>query len=436
MEKVKYCREVEVAGKFDVVVAGSGPAGLAAAVTSARAGMKTALVERYGVLGGNLTSGLVGPIMGSVSSGTIADEIEKKLGIWNNWCEHDVEDAKRLFIEMAVDAGVDVYLQTSVVDVLMNGDTIDGLVVASKSGLEVIKGRIFVDATGDGVVSYMAGAECMMGRDSDNLVQPATLMFIISNVDDDKVIDCGKEDYPEGTPEHKFVELCKQKSLEGELPSNVSIVRLYKTIRKGERMINATQANYINGLDHSDICKAEVDLRKQIDKVVDFLRKYMPGCENCYVKESSNTLGIRESRRVKGMYVMKDEDLIEGRKFEDVVVHNAVFVIDIHNPAGGGQAEGVADSTPIGAAAKVKPYDIPYRCFVPVKVGNLYTAGRCISGTHRAHASYRVMKICMAMGQAVGTAAGLCVQKGSKPGELDYRLVQKALVKQGVNLFD
>lgn len=436
MESIKYDRKLDVAGEYDVVVAGSGPAGLAAAVSSARAGLKTALVERYGVLGGNLTAGLVGPIMGSVSAGTIADEIEKKLGIYRNWCQHEIESGKRAFTEMARDAGVTVYLQTPVVDTVMDGQTIGGLVVGTKALPKIIRGSLYVDATGDGVVSCLAGAECMFGRDSDELVQPATLMFVISNVDDDRVIDCGKEDYPEGTPENRFVALCKQKAEEGELPPNVSIVRLYKTIRKGERMINATQENRINPLDPGDIFRAEADLRGQIDQVTAFLRKYAPGCEQCYVKVSADTLGVRESRRVKGRYVLRAEDLLAGRKFDDVMVHNAQFVIDIHNPSGGGQAENIGGNTPVGAAASVRPYDIPYGCFVPLHVDNLYTAGRCISGTHRAHASYRVMKICLAMGQAVGTAAALCVRGGKLPRDLDVRLVQDSLTAQGVRLFD
>lgn len=201
-------------------------------------------------------------------------------------------------------------------------------------------------------------------------------------------------------------------------------------------MINATQENRINPLKAEDIFQAEIDLRKQIDQVVQFLRKYMPGCENCYVKESANTLGVRESRRVKGRYVLRAEDLILGRKFEDVMVHNARFVIDIHNPTGGGQAENrEQDATPIGAAASVQPYDIPYGCFVPLGVENLYTAGRCISGTHRAHASYRVMKICLAMGQAVGTAAAICAERSITPPNVDVKLVQDALAAQGVQLF-
>ena len=436
LEKLRYLRDLEVGGKFDVIVAGSGPAGLAAAISSARMGMKTALLERYGVLGGNLTSGLVGPIMGSVSEGTIADEFEKELGVYRNWCMHDVEKAKKLFPEMAQKAGVKVFLQTPVVDVLKDGKFIQGLVVATKSEPKVFQGKIYIDATGDGTVSYLAGAECMFGRETDSLVQPATLMFIISNVDDSRVIDCGKENYPEGTPESRFVELCRQKSEEGELPKNVSIVRLYKTFRKGERMINATQANGINPLRAEDLIRAEVDLRKQIDQVVTFLRKYAPGCENCCLKDSASTLGIRESRRVKGMYTLDSEDLMNGRKYKNVMVHNASFVIDIHNPAGGGQAENQGLKTPIGAPASVQPYDIPYGCFVPLGVENLYTAGRCISGTHRALASYRVMKICLAMGQAVGTAAAVCVDREKSPSTLDATLVQTALISQGVHLFD
>lgn len=129
-----------------------------------------------------------------------------------------------------------------------------------------------------------------------------------------------------------------------------------------------------------------------------------------------------------GDYIITAEELAEGKRFEDVIVHNAEFIVDIHNPAGAGQAE--------AKIQYVKPYDLPYRCFIPRKVENLYVAGRCISGTHRAHASYRVMSICMAMGEAVGVAASLCAAKGCTPRELDVKLLQDTLSAKGIDLYD
>ena len=129
-----------------------------------------------------------------------------------------------------------------------------------------------------------------------------------------------------------------------------------------------------------------------------------------------------------GEYLITAEELAAGKRFDDVVVHRAEFIVDIHNPAGAGQAE--------EKIQYVVPYDLPYGCFVPKGVDGLMTAGRCISGTHRAHASYRVMSICMAMGQAVGVAAALCARQGCQPRELDVKALQKELAALGVELFD
>ncbi len=428
MINISYSKSIPVIGEYDVIVAGSGPAGLAAAVSSARKGARTVLIERLGIVGGNLTSGYVGPIMGEASSGAIGCEILSKLKVTLNKEFHNAEDAKIILTNMVNESGSEMFLQTPVIDVIMEENAVTGLVVATKNGLAAVKGKIIIDATGDGIVSYMAGAQVMLGREGDGLVQPVTLMFTIANVDDEKTLLCEHEGYPKETTEGKFILLCEQKAKEGELPPNVTIVRLYRTNRKGERMINATQENHINGLDIKDIARAEIALRNQIVKVYEFIKKYVPGCEECHIKGSADVLGIRESRRIKGEYVLQDLDLINGRKFEDVMVHNAQFVIDIHNPDGGGQAEGLA--------VQIKPYDIPYGCFVPEGIDNLYTAGRCISGTHRAHASYRVMNICMAMGQAVGTGAALAAETGVTPRRLNYKLIQEELTSLGVKLYD
>ena len=154
----------------------------------------------------------------------------------------------------------------------------------------------------------------------------------------------------------------------------------------------------------------------------------MPGYQHCYIKSIASTLGVRESRRVMGEYVLQDDDLRKGRRFDDVVVHRANFVVDIHNPTGGGQAEGLAEV--------VQPYDIPYRCLIPETMDGLILSGRCISGTHRAHASYRIITVCMATGEAAGVAAALSVKAGVTPRQLPVKQIQQKLMQNGAVLFD
>ena len=169
---------------------------------------------------------------------------------------------------------------------------------------------------------------------------------------------------------------------------------------------------------------AEVELRNQIEKVIEFLRKYIPGYENCMLKTTASTLGVRETRRIMGEYIINDSDVENGNHYSDAVVHNAWFLIDIHNPSGGGQAE--------GHSKMATPYDIRYGALVPLGVENLLTSGRCISGTHRAHASYRVMAICMATGEAAGIAAALSIKNNVTPRKLDAEQVRNELSKKGV----
>ena len=259
-------------------------------------------------------------------------------------------------------------------------------------------------------------------------MQPVTLEFTLDNVDEDRGVICiGDVDDVEFNGQ-RFLDYCKQCAQKGMLPEHLAAVRLHPTVHKGERQVNTTQANGVDSTKIEDLYPAELALRGQIDTLIRFFRENLPGYENCKYIASGTTTGVRESRRVVGEYLITAEELAAGKRFDDVVVHRAEFIVDIHNPAGAGQAE--------EKIQYVVPYDLPYGCFVPKGVDGLMTAGRCISGTHRAHASYRVMSICMAMGQAVGVAAALCARQGCQPRELDVKALQKELAALGVELFD
>ena len=429
---INYTKQLQVRGTYDVVVAGSGPAGICAAVAAAREGAKVALVERYGVVGGNLTTGYVGPILGMVGKGTMRDELVELLGVPENDMigvtgrAHDFEMAKIRLMQFVNHPNIDVYLQTTVTDVVKEGDTLKGIIATSGEGQFALLGKVTIDATGDGLVSYLAGATTEKGRE-DGLMQPVTLEFTIDGVDESKGVICIGDVDDVRLGDERFLDYCKRLSLEGEIPERIAAVRLHPTTHSGERQVNTTQVNGVDMTRVDHIFKADLELREQILTLLDFFHKHIPGYENCRIISSGTTTGVRETRRVIGDYIITAEEMAAGCRFDDVIVHRAEFIVDIHNPEGSGQAE--------EHIQYCDPYDLPYRCFTPKGVECLYTAGRCISGTHRAHASYRVMSICMAMGEAVGVAAAMCAQSGTTPRNLNVKQLQNLLTDKGIELY-
>ncbi|MEN6496145.1 MAG: FAD-dependent oxidoreductase [Thermoguttaceae bacterium] len=407
--------------KTDVLVCGGGPAGMAAAVMAARGGRKVLLVERYGRLGGMAIQARVAPLMGAVDSRFVREAV-KRLG------GHAV-DYERLDLDYAAmvqEAGAELLLHAWAAGVVSEGNRVGGALLVSKQGVIRVDAAVTVDATGDGDIAWMAGAEFEQGRPGDGLVQPMSIMFSVGGVDPARAIYCGSEEQarqiqlPEGTWE----ELVTKAQKSGQLPAEVGVVRIYKSRRPGEVGINATQINRVDGTRVADLTRAELECRRQAYEIVDFLKKHSPGYENAYLAAMPAVVGVRETRRFLGVEYLCREDVVSGRKRPDAVVRAASFPIDIHNPAGSGQAEGNAGQ---GGAARVQPYDIPYGCLVPRKVDGLLLAGRCISGSHDAHASYRVQCIAMATGAAAGVAAAVAVEHGIQPRAVDVAEVQKAL---------
>lgn len=422
----------------DVLVAGGGPAGVCAAVSAARLGARVVLAERFGCLGGNLTVGHVSPILGSVAPGTMADELRALLEaghegapqtVTRNGQERhlDHEEAKGVLARLCADAGVTVLLCAPVVDAVMEGSRVAGAVVDTPKGLRKIRARAVVDATGDGRVATAAGAGFRIGRDADGATQPMSLEFDVDGVDESRAIAAWGGSDPVKLPSgEEYRELCKRMNAAGELPENVTIVRLHRTLHPGERCVNATQLNGVDALDPAALGRADAELRAQIDRCVEFLRRHVPGYERCRVKSGASAPGVRETRRIVCDAAVTDADVEEGRHYADAVVHDAWFLIDIHNPTGGGQAE--------GHSQPARPYDIRYGALLPTGVEGLLVAGRCIGGTHRAHASYRVMTPCMAMGEAAGVAAALAAARGTTPRAVPAADIRAELARHGVAL--
>ena len=245
MKTIHCQQQLDVHADYDVIVAGAGPAGICAAVAAAREGANVALVERYGIVGGNLTAGYVGPILGTVGRGTMRDELVRLLGVPDNDMigitgkAHDIEEAKRTLTEFVAREAIDVYLQSAVYDVIKEENAVRGLLRDTNEGALALTARITVDATGDAVVSYLCGAEIEKGRD-DGLMQPVTLEFTLDGVDDSRGVVCiGDVDEVELDGE-RFLDFCRRCADEGKLPPTLAAVRLHPTTHAGQRQVNTT----------------------------------------------------------------------------------------------------------------------------------------------------------------------------------------------------
>jgi hypothetical protein len=400
---------------WDVIVVGGGMGAVAAAIAAARAGAATLLIERSGRLGGAYTTNLVQPLMGwTKQRHPIAADLIARLGA------ESPKLADLVLAEAVLEAGSTLLLHTWVTGAVLDGDRVTGVRVLNKEGQREILGRVVIDGSGDGDLAASAGVPFAMGRSSDGLVQPMTIMYEIGGVPDGAFV-CGSEEAAVGLrlPGGTWHDLVMAGRARGELPPEVGIIRIYPSPMPGRRVINATQVNRVDGLSAADLTRAEIYGRQQARSVTAFLRAHAPGYADCHIAEMPAAIGVRETRRFRGMVEVTIPMLASGRRMPDAVVREVNFPVDIHNPDGVGQAETFA--------AKLPTYDLPYGCLVPAGRDGLLLSGRNIAGSHEAHASYRVQQITMHIGIAAGTAAAACVRSGVQPRQLDPAAIQPQL---------
>jgi hypothetical protein len=451
-------RTATIAGDADVLVVGGGPAGLGAALGAADAGAQVILVERHAFLGGNATAALVMPLMsfhtqrGPATPGVAAELMPHDHGPGDPAVQgvlrrllarleaaagslppspqtgfvvpFDPEVLKLVAVDLLDEAGVQVLLHAFATDVI-GAPRPDGVVFETKSGPLVITARAIVDATGDGDVAALAGAPFEIGRADDGLVQPMTLMFRMVEFE-----RTGFAAYRQTHPDqwrgvHGLWELVREASAAGELALAREDILFFGTPHEREVSVNSTRVTGVRGISVWDLTLAEWESRRQMRQIAAFLRRYVPGFERAYVAQSGVTIGVRETRRITGEYRLSAEDLLGARKWDDVIARGA-YPLDIHNPQGRGT---VLMRLPPGES-----YDIPLRCLLPQRLDRVVVAGRCISGTHEAHSSYRVMPIAMATGQAAGVCAALAARAGKAVRDVPAGDVQAELRRQGARL--
>jgi hypothetical protein len=445
----------------EVVVAGGGPAGICAAIAAAEEGADVILVERHGFVGGNASflpsimsffTGQGKQVIRGIPQRLI-DRLVEKGGCSGHVPRPGTErptvtvvDNEMFKIEslsMLQEAGVRLVLHTLVVDAKKNGTALEAIWTESKSGRMPICGEIFVDATGDGDLAARAGAPYEKGRKSDGLMQPATLIFEVGGVELEAFVGYLQDNpsesylpvsYYSEAPQFVFSglsSLIQTAKDHGNWPSYKSEIIITSLLKASRVSINVVSIPYIDGTDAGSLTAAEIKARADIPNVVAFLREYVPGFGHAFLSQTAHQIGIRESRRITGEYVLSAADLAQGRQFPDVVAKSGYWM-DVHDP------------DPLHRYPTMKPeeedqydsflsssYDIPYRSLIPLEVDNLLLSGRCISVSSRALGGIRVMAPCMATGQAAGTAAALCVMQRCIPRKLDVSLLQDSLASNG-----
>ena len=452
-EIIEPSRHIPVRDEVDVLVVGGGPAGLMAAQAAALVeGTKVMLIENRGSLGGNMTQGL--PLLGFL--GRKGNEIIKGLPLRfvetlrsRGQATHhracplhvsltmiDPEGTKRLAWEIMEDCGVKVLMYVMFVDVIKEGDRVKGVIIESKKGREAILAKTVVDCTGDGDVAFRAGAPMAYGNEN-GIAQPPTLMFSMRGVDSRKLRDA-VADHPDiydidFIPNEFFraddnctmVGFRNQVKAAREQGYKLPVERtIFMTgMAPDEWWVNMSRVNGVDATDPEQYTHGEEECIKQNAEIVRYLKAFIPGFENAYVDRVAPFMGIRETRRIIGEYILTEQDIFDCARFDDAI-GVAAYPVDLHHPVGG-------DCTLMWCP---DCYDIPYRCLVPLKVDGLICAGRDISATHLALASVRVMGPAMCLGEAAGKAAALCARDGVQPRELDVPKLRKALLDEGVYL--
>lgn len=459
--------------KYDVIVVGGGPAGIMAALASGRLGASTLLIEKNGFLGGAATASVLGPISPfqfgdeQVIKGIpqeFVDRLVKENGSTGHMkafdpygsgdylCFYDREKYKYVAAEMLLEEKVDILYHSFIYEVVKTGDSITGLIAISKNGKNYFDCTIVVDATGDGDVAVKAGENFVLGDEKTHKMQPSSAMFEMVNVDTEKLYDyilnnpdefewksdiIPVREFSDRFKQNYFVaqgfkSMVKEGVSNGELVFGRDSILLLNGIHPGSIHFNSTRVGGLNETDTEQLTEGEIDGRRQIESVSEFVIKHIPGFEKAYVSVTNTELGVRETRHICGLYKLTGDDVVNGRKFYDVV-SRGYFPIDIHNP------DGASGYTKMGKGGSWTPlkdsYDIPYRCLVPAHINGLVLSGRCISGTSEAHGSYRTQGGIMGIGQSSGAAAALCALNKKEPRELDYKLLQETLIKLGGSVF-
>ena len=417
---------------YELIVVGGGFAGVCAAISAAKQGVNTLLIEKYNCLGGAAANALVAPFMRYWSHkkesgeriylcGGLFMEIMEEAAKLNTHKEFtfdsvgwfDEEIMKIVLNRMALKYGVKLLFNTVVTEASTDGRNLRSIKAFGKSMPLEFTADYFIDATGDAELSMLSGCEFKLGRDKDNLCQPMTLCFRMGNVDEKK--------FHEVHTQIKYI--YREEKAKGNIKNPRDSVLVFENFNEGVLHFNSTRIIKLNPTDPFDVTEAEIEAREQVFELYDFLKNHVPGFENCRILSTALQIGIRESRKIVGEYTLTEEDLLSFARFPDAIAASN-YEIDIHNPEGSG--------TRMVFFKDEEWYEIPYRCLIPRSKDNLLVVGRCISSTHEAQSSYRIMPFCAEIGQAAGCAIGLLSKdKKADVRDVDIKALQEILRNEG-----
>ncbi len=416
-------REITVSENADVVVAGGGPAGFAAAIAAARQGAKTLLVEAAGCLGGQATSGLVGPFMDTFGTEGIYTELLERMKKQNGILEErrfDAELCKLIMQEMLDESGAGLLLFTMTADVLQEDHQVKGLLIANKAGLTAVQADVIIDCTGDGDVAFYAGSAYEKGNKA-GFLQASTLWLEVDGVDE-QAYEAGRQKYREDLAANFNRERAAGRL---NMPEHAKVRLIWKgsTIAPHRYSVNTDTAFNVDCTDPRALTQATCESRQRVFEVIEFFRKYLPGASECTVNKTGSIFGVRETRRFKGVESITGGDVVKGTKRTDGICR-ASFFLDLHD---GDSHQGVKNRWGKDRPEKGDWYEIPYGCLVPEKTDGLLLAGRNISSDRDSNGSLRIMPTCMATGQAAGTAAAICAKEVIQPRDLKPEKLQPIL---------
>jgi len=409
--------EAPVVRKADVLVCGGGPSGCAAALYAARSGAKTLLLENMPFLGGVWTAVGISHLIDGRGRDGLNAEIHQRLPVHQVFGRNIylIEDMKSLLDQMMAEAGVEVQLHTRAASVAREGSRLGGVFTVSKSGFEFIEAGVVIDTTGDGDIAAAAGCAFEQGREFDGRTQPVTLFGTIGGY--------------RGQPAkgRALVEILERG---GWRPSYPPVTLFPQPGQPGVFQLMATQFYGIDGTNVRDLSRAEILGRYEIRKCVEVFRQHGgDDWKDAFLIGTGPTIGVRETRRIRGRYYLTWEDLNRGARFEDGVaeIRSGSNIHPVDDPY-----ESPPEGLPAPPQFRVQPYEIPLRSLIAADVDNLLMAGRCISGDVYALGSYRLTGNVVRTGEAAGLAAAMALESGIQPPALDGKAVVERLNRMRV----